>query len=168
MKYKLTPAEYATCYAIALARVLAHIAKDSKHAPGYKSLVFDARVSATAESIAAEMVVSRFLSIPWVDSAGSYKNRADVGEIHEVKNTSWDQGQLIISAKDRDGDIAWLVIGEFPKYRIAGYIPVKTARTPRYKHPYQPNHWVHQIDLREPNTFKHSIYNNGPKTEVVK
>lgn len=159
MKYTLTRDEYAACFSMGLARVLDHIHNGSKHSGEYRSLPTDQWVNSTAESIAAEMVVARYLEIPYTSSAGSYKDRADVGDIHEVKNTSWSQGQLIISDKDRDGDIAWLVIGEFPHYYIIGYIPVADARKPRFKHPYQKNWWVHQSDLRSPETFKESIYN---------
>ena len=74
------------------------------------------------------MAVAKYFGMIGFDPAMSkFKQTADVGAAIEVKWTSYDSGSLIIYESDRNSDVAVLVVGKCPKYRIAGWIPVSIA-----------------------------------------
>lgn len=111
------------------------------------------------EATAAEMVVSKYLGIDCGDLRDErFKSQADVGANIEVKHTAWDDGHLIISPRDRSSDIAVLVTGSCPTYRIAGWIPIAVAKQPRYKSNKDSSYWVGQINLRSIEHFRSSTY----------
>ena len=105
------------------------------------------RISEYAESLASELVVARELGIDYDLNYDGFKQFADVGTNIEVRWTRWNLGHLIVYPTDRDDDIAILVCGKSPTYRIAGWIPVKVARANRYKHSSQDSWWVDQHNL---------------------
>ena len=106
------------------------------------------RISEYAESLASELVVARELGIDYDLSLDTFKQFADVGTNIEVRWTRWNMGHLIVYPTDREEDIAILVVGKSPTYRIAGWIPVKVARSNRYKHSSQDSWWVDQSNLQ--------------------
>jgi hypothetical protein len=106
------------------------------------------RISEYAESLASEFVVARELGIDYDLNYDGFKQFADVGSNIEVRWTRWNVGHLIVYPTDRDDDIAILVCGKSPTYRIAGWIPIKVARTNRYKHSSQDSWWVDQHNLQ--------------------
>ena len=111
------------------------------------------------DAIAAEMVVGEALGIAYGDlSDQRNKTGADVGSNIEVKHTTWHDGHLIIAPRDRSSDIAILVTGSCPEYRIAGWIPVSIAKQPRFKSTKDSSYWVGQAHLRPIETFKRSSY----------
>ena len=105
------------------------------------------RISEYAESLASEYVVANELGIDYDLNYDGFKQFADVGTNIEVRWTRWNLGHLIVYPTDRDDDIAILVCGKSPHYRIAGWIPVKVARSNRYKHSSQDSWWVDQDNL---------------------
>lgn len=116
-------------------------------------------VALQMDAIAAEMVVGEALQIPYGDLADQRnKTGADVGSNIEVKHTAWHDGHLIIAPRDRSSDIAVLVTGSCPEYRIAGWIPVAIAKQPRFKSTKDSSYWVGQIHLRPIETFRRSSY----------
>jgi hypothetical protein len=111
------------------------------------------------DAIAAEMVVGEALGIPYGDlSDQRNKTAADVGSNIEVKHTAWHDGHLIIAPRDRSNDIAVLVTGSCPEYRIAGWIPVAIAKQPRFKSTKDSSYWVGQLHLRPIENFRRSSY----------
>lgn len=111
------------------------------------------------DAIAAEMAVGEALGIAYGDLADQRnKTAADVGSNIEVKHTTWHDGHLIIAPRDRSSDIAVLVTGTCPEYRIAGWIPVAIAKQPRFKSSKDSSYWVGQLHLRPIDTFRKSSY----------
>lgn len=111
------------------------------------------------DAIAAEMVVGEALHIPYGDlSDERFKSGADVGSNIEVKHTAWHDGHLIVAPRDRSSDIAVLVTGSCPEYRIAGWIPVAIAKQPRFKSTKDSSYWVGQLHLRPIENFRRSSY----------
>ena len=85
-----------------------------------------------SSSIAAEIAVAKSLGIMnFKPTANTFKSMADVAENIEVKWTAWLDGHLVITPKDRDNDIAVLVVGDSPKFRVIGWIPIVVAKKPR-------------------------------------
>ena len=105
------------------------------------------RVVEYAESLAAEMVVARYFGLAYDITENKGKRQADVGSGIEVRNTHYDTGSLIVYDYDREQDVAVLVVGKSPVYRIAGWIPVSFARVKRYKHASQASWWITQDNL---------------------
>ena len=79
------------------------------------------------QGVAGEMVVARLYNVypDFADQAGTH----DVvirGRTVDVKTTSYESGHLQVSFKTcfaRGADVYILVIGKFPEYRIAGWVP---------------------------------------------
>jgi hypothetical protein len=116
-------------------------------------------VALQMNAIAAEMVVGEYLGLNYGDLADQRnKSAADVGSNIEVKHTAWQDGHLIIAPRDRSSDIAVLVVGACPEYRIAGWIPVAIAKQPRFKSTRDSSYWVGQTHLRPIDTFRKSSY----------
>lgn len=115
-------------------------------------------ISEFAESILSEWAVAAYLGFDFDPYESKRKIKADVGEIFEIKWTHWADGQLIVHEYDRNSDIAILVTGQFPYYRIAGWIPVAVAKRDRYRHHSQPNWWVSQNNLMPIDTLVSSEY----------
>lgn len=105
------------------------------------------RVVEYAESLAAELVVARYFGLAYDIEDNKGKRQADVGSGLEVRNTAYANGALIVYDYDRDEDVAVLVVGKSPVYRIAGWIPVSFAKVKRYKHASQNTYWVTQDNL---------------------
>lgn len=145
-----------------------HIAATTKFArahgslgrtPRYNtSLNIHERISEYAESLASELVVARELGIEYDLNYDGFKQFADVGTNIEVRWTRWNLGHLIVYPTDREGDIAILVCGRSPNYRIAGWIPVSVARASRYKHSSQESWWVDQHNLHPLSDLYKSSY----------
>ena len=106
------------------------------------------RVGELAESMAAEVVVAVYFKLDYNVRECKGKRFADVGNNLEIRHSKHDFGSLIIYPNDRDEDVAILVVGKSPTYRIAGWIPIKMARRPRYKKAGQESWWVSQDDLQ--------------------
>ena len=112
-----------------------------------------------SSSIAAEIAVAKSLGIMnFKPTANTFKSMADVAENIEVKWTAWLDGHLVITPKDRDNDIAVLVVGDCPKFRVIGWIPIVVAKKPRFKHSKMDAWWVSQINLQPIETLKRSNY----------
>jgi hypothetical protein len=111
-----------------------------------------------AEALGSEWVVAKYYGLPYDPMESKHKEAADVGARFEIKWTRYDQGQLIVSENDRPQDIAILVVGSSPKYRIAGWIPIAMARKERHRHRIQTTWWVTQANLQPIETLARSIY----------
>lgn len=116
-------------------------------------------VALQMNAIAAEMVVGEALGLNYGDLSDTRnKTAADVGSNIEVKHTAWQDGHLIVAPRDRSSDIAVLVVGTCPEYRIAGWIPVAVAKQNRFKSSKDSSYWVGQTNLRPIDTFRKSSY----------
>lgn len=105
------------------------------------------QVSELAESITAELIVARYFGLDYDARQNNGKHHADVGQGLEVKWTKYESGHLIIYPNDRDSDVAIMVVGKSPSFRIAGWIPVQFAKRAKYKHRSQDSWWIEQHNL---------------------
>lgn len=159
MKVKPTIEDKVLAHTVALERI-AQIYGQPDHSSRYdRSLGFHDYVAQVAESIVAEILVARFLGFVDFDPrASKFKQTADVGSNIEVRWTRYDSGQLIVYENDRVTDVAILVTGTSPNYRLSGWIPIAMAKKPRYKHAKQPTWWVTQQNLQPIENLKGSNY----------
>jgi hypothetical protein len=159
MKVKPTIEDKVLAHTVALERI-AQIQGQPDHESRYdRHLGFHDYVAQVAESIVAEILVARFLGfIDFDPRASKFKKTADVSENIEVKWTRYETGQLIIYEGDRITDVAILVVGTSPNYRLAGWIPVAMAKRPKYKNARQPTWWVDQKNLQPIENLKGSNY----------
>ena len=112
-----------------------------------------------SEAIGAEIAVAKHFGTPIENLANTnYKTLADVGANIEVKWTRWNLGHLIVSDLDRPEDIAVLVVGKSPNYRIAGWIPVAVAKKPRYRQDRTKSWWITQDSLQPIENLLESPY----------
>lgn len=132
-----------------------------------KQLSFPEYVAQVTESVGAEIAVAKYFGIIGFDPAMSkFKETADVGAAIEVKWTRYDGGSLIIYEQDRNNDVAVLVVGKCPKYRIAGWIPVSIAKKDRYRHHAQPTWWIGQNNLQPIENLYRSKYGEAVSGKV--
>ena len=115
------------------------------------------RVTEYAESLGAEMVVARYFGLDYDINVSKGKREADVGKGLEVKWTSYKDGHLLLSDRDRDSDIAVLVTGKSPVYYLAGWIPIKAAKRPTRKRS-DGAYWINQSDLNPMADLAKSMY----------
>ena len=156
----LTRADEILCAQVGLERVEYSKVRGYEHSyitPNNGNYFKDVLIS--SESAAAEMAVARSLGImDFKPTANTFKSMADVAENIEVKWTSWTDGHLIVTPKDRDTDIAVLVVGDCPKFKVIGWIPMVIAKKPRFKHSKMDAWWISQINLQPIETLKRSNY----------
>jgi hypothetical protein len=159
MKLKASIEDKVLAHTVALERI-AQIDGRPDHSSRYdRRLGFHDYVAQVAESIVAEIMVARYLGYMNFDPrASQFKKTADVGSFIEVKWTRYENGQLIINESDRSTDVAILVTGTSPSYRLAGWIPVAMAKRPKYKNSKQPTWWVDQKNLQPIENLKGSNY----------
>lgn len=142
--------------AMAIAYVRA-VSMDKPMQGSFEKLTLAESIARDAQSIGAEMVVARYLGIQdFEPSYNTFKNEADVtlgNARFEVKWTKWVEGSLIIKHNDRDQDIAILVTGASPNYKLCGWIPVAIAKKPKYANSRGDSFWVGQQDLRPMETL---------------
>jgi hypothetical protein len=159
MKMAATMQDRVLAHTVALERI-AEINGEPEHSSRYdRRLGFHDYVAQIAESIVAEILVARFLGVVNFNPRDSkFKRTADVASFIEVKWTRYEDGQLIIYETDRPTDVAILVVGTSPNYRLAGWIPVAMAKRPRYKNSKQSTWWVSQKNLQPIENLKGSNY----------
>lgn len=159
MKLKATLEDKVLAHTVALERI-AQIGGQPDHFSRYdRRLGFHDYVAQIAESIVAEILVARYLGyVDFNPRASQFKKTADVGSFIEVKWTRYENGQLIVYESDRQTDVAVLVTGTSPSYRLAGWIPVAMAKRPKYKNSKQPTWWVDQKNLQPIENLKGSNY----------
>ena len=159
MKLKASLEDKVLAHTVALERI-AQIGGQPDHGSRYdRHLGFHDYVAQIAESIVAEILVARYLGyVDFNPRASQFKKTADVGSFIEVKWTRYENGQLIIYESDRQTDVAILVTGTSPSYRLAGWIPVAMAKRPKYKNSKQPTWWVDQKNLQPIENLKGSNY----------
>jgi len=167
MKIVLDYAQQIRAAEVALSRIKELDLKPN-HASRYdKELSFPEYVAQVTESIGAEIAVAKYFGMIGFDPAMSrFKVTADVGAAIEVKWTHYDGGSLIIYESDRNHDVAVLVVGKCPKYRIAGWIPVSIAKRDRYKHHKQPTWWIGQQNLQPIENLYRSKYGEAVSGKV--
>jgi hypothetical protein len=143
--------------AMAIAYVRA-VSMDKPMQGSFEKLTLAESIARDAQSIGAEMVVARYLGIKdFEPTYNTFKNEADIelgNARFEVKWTKWIEGSLIIKRSDRDQDIAILVTGASPNYKLCGWIPVSIAKKPKYANSRGDSYWVGQHDLRPMETLK--------------
>ena len=113
----------------------------------------------TAEALGAEIAAARYFGIPHFKlELDKFKLRADLFNRIEVKHTKWLDGHLIIRERDRVEDLAVLVVGESPVYYVKGWIPIRAAKTSRFKNDKDNSWWVSQHNLNSMENLKESTY----------
>lgn len=118
-------------------------------------------IMAASGAVAGEIAVARALGInDFVPTANTFKSTADIGENIEVKWTAWHGGHLVIHPKDRDTDVAVLVVGNSPNLRVIGWLPIMQAKRPKYRHTKDDSWWVSQINLHPIEDLNRSQYVN--------
>lgn len=126
-----------------------------------RAINFHEQISEFAQSRAAELAVARYFKLDYDPYKDNGKRLADVGDQLEIRWTHWSDGQLIIYEYDRPSDIAILVTGTHPFYRLAGWIPVAMARKDKFRHHNQPTWWVNQRNLMPIDTLIRSSYGSA-------
>jgi len=115
-------------------------------------------IARDAEAIGAEMVVANYFGLKnFEPTVGGFKLHADIGGNVEVKWSSYKDAHLILSDRDRDSDIAILVVGKSPTYWIAGWTIIKNAKVPQRRHK-DGSYWINQDDLFPIGDLATSIY----------
>jgi hypothetical protein len=148
MKYKSTQQMQQLCHVAALKRLCATEDQIMGSEPRYnRGLNFHDRVTELAQATEAEWIVANYLGIEFNPFKDTMKNQADVGDKFEVKHTE-NGFHLIIYPNDRDKDVAVMVTGKSPEFRIIGWIPVTMAKRPRFKKATQDSWWVNMRDLQ--------------------
>jgi hypothetical protein len=159
MKVKPTIEDKVLAHTVALERIAQVNGHPDALSRYDRQLGFHDYVAQVAESIVAEILVARYLGYTEFDPRSSqFKKTADVGSFIEVKWTRYETGQCIIGEGDRATDVAVLVVGTSPNYRLAGWIPVAMAKRPKYKNSKQPTWWVDQKNLQPIENLKGSNY----------
>jgi hypothetical protein len=167
MKIVLDYAQQIRAAEVALSRIKELDLKPNHSSRYDKELSFPEYVAQVTESIGAEIAVAKYFGMIGFDPAMSrFKLTADVGAAIEVKWTHYDGGSLIIYESDRNHDVAVLVVGKCPKYRIAGWIPVSIAKRDRYKHHKQPTWWIGQQNLQPIENLYRSKYGEAVSGKV--
>lgn len=69
-----------------------------------------------------EKAASRLLGVPATPSRARFVLRPDLINGAEVRATNYEHGVLYLYPRDKDDDDFILCIGEFPHYRLAGWI----------------------------------------------
>ena len=116
-------------------------------------------IAENAEAVAAEMAVAQYFGIKnYKPTLNTFKSEADVASKIEVKWTKYQHGTLIITDADRDQDVAILVIGKSPVYRLAGWLPVPMAKQAQYYNRQYKSYWVTQRDLFPIEDLRRSIH----------
>jgi len=104
-------------------------------------------IARNAEAIGAEISVAKYFGLKdFEPTVNGFKLHADLGANIEVKHTKWKDGNLILTSRDRDSDIAILVTGASPEYFICGWTYVRTARRPARQRG-DGSYWINQSDL---------------------
>ena len=113
----------------------------------------------TAEALGAEIAAAKWFGIKdFKLELDKFKIRADVGNRIEIKHTKWIDGHLILRERDRVEDLAVLVVGESPTYYVKGWIPIRAAKTSRFKHDKDNSWWVSQHNLNAMDNLRESNY----------
>lgn len=159
MKIKLTQREQFTCHAAALALA---VNNDNYDKDGYWTVPQNNNLhewlASDAEAIGSEWAVAKYFDLPFDPFLQKGKRIADVGKGLEIKWSRHDTASLIVYEYDRTTDVAVLVTGKAPEYKIAGWIPVAIAQRPKYRHTKQPTWWVTQINLQPIENLARSAY----------
>jgi len=95
---------------------------------------FSAFTEKQIDAVGAECAVAEYFGFEdFRPLNGTYKVKADVGQNIEVKHTYIDSNNLLIAGIDRDDDIAVLVIGRCPTYKIIGWLPIRECKKDKYR-----------------------------------
>jgi len=86
------------------------------------------------DAVAAEIAAAHYLGyLDYMPTNTTFKDKADIGDNVEVKHTRGKHNNLLISAIDRDDDIAILVTGVRPDFTIIGWAYVAECKDEAYR-----------------------------------
>jgi hypothetical protein len=146
-------------HAVGFARVVGLKGRADHPSRFNKELNLHEFIGESSEAVGAEIAVAAYFGLrDFEPTLDTFKSEADVSGRLEVKWTRYLNGSLIINKSDRDDDVAVLVVGRSPVYVLAGWIPVKMARQPRFHHRLQDNYWISQPDLFPITDLRSSTY----------
>ena len=126
----------------------------------FQKLNFPEKIARDVEACGSEIAVARYLGLDdFKPDNTAFKNFADIGFNVEVKWTKWKEGSLILDDRQRENDVAILVVGNMPNYYVVGWTPVSMARRPSRLRS-DGCYWIGQSDLFEMENFLRSSYGN--------
>jgi hypothetical protein len=77
---------------------------------------------------AGELAACKVFGLIWSASVNTFKGQADVGDVGEVRATTYKTGSLIVREDDQDDHVFILVTGQIPHLTIQGYMMGKDAK----------------------------------------
>lgn len=131
VKLIYTPKEY--LYSLELAKYLSKKSKGNRQPIKSDHLTVEDIVSKTAKGFCAQFAVARYLGIDdYMPTVDTYRDAPDIEPFYEVRHSEHNPIAFgIVQLNDRDGDYCVVTYG-WPEIYLAGYIPVKLAKT-RYR-----------------------------------
>jgi hypothetical protein len=126
IKVTLTRSDMISAGTIGVMRRISSLGKlkDGMHSPHHNPWEMD------CEGAMAELAYAKAFGVYWQAGIGTFRD-PDVGNI-QIRQTSVDNGCLIIRPSDKDDDIFVLVVGSAPDYLIAGWTRGKDGKDPRW------------------------------------
>jgi hypothetical protein len=126
----------------------AHYGRSNDHGGGDSGRDYNTRLRNTIDGLLAEVAVSRAFGCPWTPG-GVEISKGDVDDTLEVRHTKYQNGHLLIYSGDPDEAPFILVVGSYPKFRLAGWIQgAEGKQKGEWKGSVTPCYWVSQADLR--------------------
>jgi hypothetical protein len=118
------------------AREVANARRLTSRALGMRHRGFNPNPSAWQDDFGAgaELAVARYANVYWPASIATGKAVADVGTMTEVRTTGRRDGGLIIRQGDPEDRIYVLVVhGDWPVFRLAGWLFGRDMMTPAWR-----------------------------------
>lgn len=89
----------------------------------------------------AELALSRLLHLEWTPG-GMDISKGDVAGTIEVRATEHQNGHLVCFRNDPPSGLLCLMVGFYPTFRCAGFMPVRAARIDEWWRPHEkPQGW---------------------------
>lgn len=152
---KLSVEDMVTSHVVALERATS---KEIKVDRSFQKLSWHENIARDAEAAGAEIAFAKWLGIEgFTPTVDTFKGEADVGSKYEVKWTSWVDGSLILTDRDREKDIAVLVTGHAPNLYLCGWTPISVARRSRQRRS-DGSWWIGQSDLHPMENLRRSSH----------
>jgi hypothetical protein len=127
----LTPYESELAAGVGLRRHLSALRRGLVNHHGYKGDGWGDHI----EAAGAELAVAKFLGRYWSGSVDTFKASGDVGP-YEVRWRSSTTYDLLIRPGDADDRPFFLVLGQFPTYRVVGWIMGRDGKREEWRQHY--------------------------------
>ena len=152
---KLSVEDMVTSHVVAVERATS---KEIKVDRSFQKLSWHENIARDAEAAGAEIAFAKWLGIQgFTPTVDTFKGEADVGSKYEIKWTSWVDGNLILTERDREQDIAVLVTGHAPNVYLCGWVPISMARRHKQRRS-DGSWWIGQSDLHPMENLRRSLH----------